>query len=112
MTPFQQAILTDIQWLAIAVVTVLSAARISRLVVADSWPPTVWLRIKWDTLTKDGPWSKLVHCPYCFAPWSAAFIIGWGLVFDWPVAWWILNGWLATAYLAAMVQARDGDGDE
>lgn len=108
MTPFQHLIADSIQWAAIAIVGVLSAARISRLVTADAWPPTIWLRIKWDQITHDGPWSKLVHCPFCFAPYAWAGVMAWGLLWDWPTVWWIFNGWLAGAYVAAMVQAHDG----
>jgi len=35
--------MTDFQWLAVAVVTALSTARVSRLVTWDSFPPSVWL---------------------------------------------------------------------
>ena len=109
MTEFQHALLADIEWVAIAIVGVLSAARLSRLVTEDKYPPSVWVRIKWDSITNDGPWSLLGHCGYCFAVWSYAFVLGWGLIWDWPTAWWIFNGWLAGAYIAAIVQAKDGD---
>lgn len=112
MTPFEQALLEVLRWIAIGVVGILSAARISRLVTVDDWPPTVWLRIKWDTLTRDGAWSNLVHCPYCFAPYSWAFVLAWGIIFDWPTLWWIFNSWLAGAYVAAIVQANDGPRDD
>lgn len=111
MTLFQQAILNDLRWVAIALVGVFSAARISRLVTIDSFPPSVWLRIKWRSITDDGSWSTLVDCGWCFTVWSWAFVLGWGLIWDWPTAWWIFNSLLAGAYLAAMVQAHDGGGE-
>ncbi len=90
----------------------LSVARLTRLVTVDSWPPVVWLRIKWDTLTNDGPWSDLVHCPYCAAPWLALPVIGWAFLSDLHWTWWLFNGWLALAYVAAMIVARDAGGQE
>jgi len=38
-----ESLMTDFQWLAVAVVTALSTARVSRLVTWDSFPPSVWL---------------------------------------------------------------------
>jgi hypothetical protein len=108
MTQFQHAILTDLRWIAIVLVTVLSAARITRLIVADSYPPSIKIRMWWDRITHDGSWSELVHCGYCFAPWAMVPIVVWGLVWDWPTAWWIFNGWLGGAYLASMVVSNDG----
>lgn len=86
-----------------AIVGVLGTARLTRLIVADSYPPSVWLRIKWDTLTHDGPWSKLVHCAYCASPYIAAPNLAWAVLSDLHWSWWIFNGWLAASYVASLV---------
>jgi hypothetical protein len=92
---------------AAVVVGILSAARITRLITQDSYPPAAWIRRKWDDLTDDGQWSTLVHCHWCFAPWATALVMAWGLLTDFQTAWWIFNGWLAASYLASMVVERD-----
>lgn len=101
-----------------ALVGILSVARLTRLLVMDSWPPVVALREWWDrrTMVKDGPnkgeegdWYALVTCPYCAAPYIAAVILGWAVITDLHWTWWIFNGWLAVAYLASMIVAKDGE---
>lgn len=108
--------MTDFQWVAIAVVTALSVARISRLVTWDSFPPSIWLRMRWDTITKDGSWSLLAHCGYCFSVWAAFGVVLWGYWCDWNGAWgavwWIVNGSLAASYVGAIVMSFDGDDGE
>jgi hypothetical protein len=92
---------------AAVIVGVLSAARITRLLTQDTFPPAVWVRQKWDALTDDGPWSTLVHCHWCFGPWAALAVLLWGLLTDFHTPWWVFNGWLAGAYLTSMVVERD-----
>lgn len=94
-------------WVVAGVVGVLSAARLTRLLVADEFPPVVWFRIKWDEATKDGSWSKLVHCPWCAAPYFSAIVLAWALLSGLHWTWWVFNGWLAGAYLASMVVFHD-----
>lgn len=94
---------------AAVLVAILSTARLTRLLTVDTYPPVVWLRTKWDTVTHDGDWSDLVHCPYCAAPWFGAVILGWGYLSDLHVTWWLFNGWLAIAYLAAVFVVRESD---
>jgi len=69
--------------------------------------------MKWDTITKDGSWSLLAHCGYCFSVWAAFFIVGWGYWADWDgfwgILWWIVNGSLAAAYVGAVFMRYDGD---
>lgn len=100
---------TEFQWVAIALVTVLSAARITRLFTWDALPPMVWLRDKYDKMTHDGDWSLLLHCGYCFGFWAALGVVGWGYLSEFDTVWWLANGVLAAAYLAAIVMAFDGD---
>lgn len=96
-------------WLLVAacVVGVLSTARLTRLVTQDSFPPAAWLRIKWDTLTKDGPWSTLVHCHFCFSPYAGAVVLATAILTELHPWWWIINGWLAGAYVASIIVERD-----
>jgi len=92
---------------AASFVAVLSISRLSRLVVDDSWPFSVWFRSKWREWTHDGPWSGLVDCHFCVSPYIAAPIFAWGWLSDLHWSWWAFNGWLALAYLAAIVAVRD-----
>lgn len=101
--------MSNFEWIAAAVIAVLSSARITRLIIWDKYPPSAWVRSKWDALTNDGEWSVLVHCGYCTAPYVALFTIGSGYLSDWHLGWWLFNGWLAASYLAAIVVAYDGD---
>jgi len=90
------------------VIGVLATGRLARLIVDDDWPITVWFR-EWyiDRLTKGNGWSELVVCAFCVAPWIALpnLLLAWGSGLAWY--WWLPNLWLATAYLAGMIVARD-----
>lgn len=88
---------------AAAIIGILSIARLTRLLTQDTFPPAVWFRIKWDTITKEGAWAMLAHCHFCLAPWIAIPIGAWALLSDFHWSWWLFNGWLAVAYLASMV---------
>lgn len=92
------------------IVFVLATARLTRLLVNDEFPPSVWLRIKWDTITKDGSWSKLVHCPWCAAPYIAAILLAWGVLSGLHWSWWVFCGWLAGSYAASWIVFHDEDG--
>lgn len=89
--------------LGAVVVGVLSVARLTRLIVVDSYPPVVWVRNKWREITKDGPWADLVDCPYCAAPYLTLVVLGWAYLTQLGDAWWLFNGWLAAAYVAAWI---------
>lgn len=61
MTPFEFACMA------------LTAARLTRLVVADDWPPSEWLRNKVaDRTGEDSSWTTLVTCPWCWGVWTTA----------------------------------------
>lgn len=92
---------------AAVVVGVLSVARLTRLLAQDTFPPSVWLRTMWDRVTDDGPWSTLVHCAFCLAPWLAVPVLLWGWLTDLHTPWWLFNGWLAGSYVASMIVVRD-----
>jgi hypothetical protein len=97
---------------AATVVGIVAVARLTRLVVDDDWPPMVWFRRKWDRVTENSNWSVLVECPFCVAPYFAAAAIGWAVLSDLHWSWWLFHGWLAVAYLAAMVNTRDIPADQ
>lgn len=89
------------------IVGVFSIARLTRLVTQDSFPPSVWLRMKWDDITNDGPWSILAHCHFCMSFWITIPIFLWGWLSDLHTAWWVFNGIFAASYAAAMTVERD-----
>lgn len=92
-----------------AVVGIIAAARITRLVVVDDYPLIVKARIAWDNKVR-GMWNKLLHCHWCFAPWATLVVGALAYACDqWGVAyvWFIVFGWLAASYLASMVVQFD-----
>lgn len=94
------------------VVAVVSAARLTRLVVDDHWPPMVWFRGVWDRAWGNSPWVTLVECPFCVAPYFAAAIVAWAALSDLHWTWWAFNGWLTVSYLASMLNVRDIPAEE
>lgn len=102
-------------FLAAAIVAVLGVGRLTRAIVHDDFPPSVWWRITWSRITNDGPWAKLFLCWWCLSFWVALFCIGW-FIAGWYVvwlawAWWIFWGALALGYAATMVIVRDEPND-
>lgn len=111
----------DAQVVAAAVVGTVSVARLTRLATHDTFPPALWLRLRWLSATegrggwREG-WARLADCPFCMAPWLAIPILLWA-VLAWPsggwiTAWWLVNGWLAGSYLASMIVLRDEPPEE
>lgn len=94
---------------AAALVGVLSSARLTRLLVSDDFPPIVWFRTKWDGLTNDGSWSKIVHCMWCASPYFSAMILAWGVLSHLHWTWWVFNGWMAGSYIASWIVFHDED---
>lgn len=97
-------------------VGVIGAARLTRVVVYDDFPPAMRFRIWWDTVTKDGPWAKLVHCGWCFGFWATVAMVASFLVsFAHPAlgwAWWLFWGVLAMSYLVSQyVHFDEGRGE-
>lgn len=97
------------EWVAVALVTITSASRITRLATYDAFPPVMWIRNQWDRLTKDGTWSLLAHCGYCASFWITLGVVGAGVLSDWHEAWWFVNGVFGASYLAAILMANDGE---
>ena len=84
------------------------SARVTRLFVADSWPPSVKLRIWWKGKANE-LWEPLLTCPWCFAPYVVALnmLAAWASELH-PV-WWMVNLWLALSYLASWIVFHDED---
>lgn len=108
---------TEFYWVAVALVTVISASRLTRLLVFDKFPPIKWVRDKYEDKTDGSGWQWLALCGYCMSPWVTLFVVGWGLLsgvygtdayLD-AAPWWVFNGIFAASYLAAVFMAHDGD---
>lgn len=95
--------------LAAVLVGILASARLTRLLTEDTWPPSVWVRIKWSEFTEDGPWEDLVTCPWCASPWITGINLTVALISDLHPAWWIFNGWMAASLVVAWVTIKAGD---
>lgn len=100
-------------WVAVAVVTIISAARLTRLVTYDEFPPVRWAREKWadvmDRRALTRGWVVLAFCQWCFSFWATLPVVLWGYFTDWHEAWWLVNGTLAASYLAAIFMTNDTD---
>lgn len=94
--------------LAFAIGT-LGTARITKLLVEDQFPPTAKLRNAWvKTFTnRDSDWVELFLCGFCMSVWVAGANIAVAYFSDFHTVWWVLNGWLAAAYLSGIIIARD-----
>jgi hypothetical protein len=105
-------------WAAIlaVLVGVIGAARLTRVLTIDDYPPSIAIRVWWQGVTKDGDWAKLVTCPWCAGPWiTLIMIISFLVSFLHPVlgwAWWIFWGWLALSYLTSQYVYFDQGRDE
>lgn len=116
----------EFYWVAVVLATVLSVARLARLLVIDKFPPIKHFRDKYEDRTDGSDWQWLALCGFCMAPWMAVIVMVWGYLADvygpsdQPVGdnapafmiWWAFNGWLAISYLAGTYIARDGAGKD
>lgn len=84
-----------------------ATARLTRLIVHDTYPPAAWLRDRWRALVRNGEWSNLVDCHWCAAPYVAAVVLAAALLSDLAAWWWIIAGWLAGSYAAAYIVEHD-----
>jgi hypothetical protein len=89
------------------IVGTMSVARLTRLLTQDTFPPSVWLRLRWDDWTEGTLWKPLFHCHWCLSPWLTIPVLLWGWLSDLHVSWWLFNGWLAASYAAGMIVERD-----
>lgn len=106
--------MSNFEWVAAAILSVVTTARITRLIVWDKYPPSVWVRTKWDQITGDsdgqeGPWTELVHCGYCAGMYVAPVVVLSGWLSGWHTAWWVVCSCFTAAYLGAITMAFDGE---
>jgi hypothetical protein len=96
-------------WIAAAAIPVgiVAAARLTRLVTKDHWPPMSFVRRKYVELTQDTEWSVLAECPFCVAPYVVAADLAWAMKSELDKPWWVFNGWLAASYAASLIVVRD-----
>jgi hypothetical protein len=102
-------------WTAVVAVLVgvLSVARTARLLTYDDFPPVKWLRTRYlAAVGPDGKWAPLATCPFCLAPYLAAGMLAWAYLSGLHWSWWVVNGWWAGSYVAAMVVAYDEPPEE
>jgi hypothetical protein len=94
----------------LVVLTVLTAARLTRLVVADSFPPLAVARMRVVERWGQESWQAyLVHCPWCMGVWLAAAVVA--AVTAWyglpaPVLVWAAAAW-GSGFLAAIEPQGD-----
>lgn len=93
--------------LAAVVVGIFSSGRLTRLITQDSFPPSVWLRTKWDDRTDGTQWNVLFHCHWCMSMWTTTFVGLWGWLSNLDTAWWVFNGLVGASYVVAMIVERD-----
>jgi hypothetical protein len=99
-------------WIAVAIITITSSARITRLLTIDKFPPIQWARDKFEDATDGSNWQLLTMCGYCMSVWTTTGVVLWGWFTGWNLYWWIVNAILGAAYLAAILVRFDGDADE
>lgn len=104
--------MSEFGWVAVAVVTVLSAARLTRLATVDRFPPIRWIREKFENATDGSDWQLLTMCGYCFSFWATLAVVLWGYFTDFQTAWWLVNSVFGGSYVAAITMALDQDGSD
>ena len=102
--------MNEFYWIAVAAVSVLSAARLTRLAIYDKFPPVKWFRDKYIDIFDGTGWAWLAFCPFCMSPWMTALVVLWGWAADFNEPWWLFNSIMAGSYLAATYMLHDGDG--
>lgn len=89
----------------VLLVVALAVYRLTRLIVADAWPPTQWARERIERRTgPDSGWSYFANCPWCLSMYvSGVAVLGLDLLTDYRVPvpgllWLALSaacGWLS-----------------
>lgn len=97
--------------IALALIGVISVARMARLLTYDTFPPAAWFRLRF-AAALGSKWENLAVCPFCITPYLMAVQIAWFLAlyhhhdaFVW--GWLVPNLWWAASYAAAIVVAYD-----
>lgn len=104
--------MSTFEWIAVSIVTIISSARLTRLMTHDAFPPVKWLRRKYMEATVDSDWQKLGYCPYCMSFWMTLAVVLSGYYSEWHEVWWLVNTALSASYLAAIFVFYDGDDSE
>ena len=99
-------------WIAVALVVITSASRITRLLTYDKFPPIRWVRDKYLDATDGSDWQLLALCAYCASFWITLAVVLSGYFSEWHQLWWIINGTLGSSYLAAILMIHDGERDD
>ena len=94
---------------------IFASARLTRAVVFDDFPPSKWIRLKWDNLTVGTGWNELFHCPYCMGIWIAlpltvlavGFTLGWSVFGGILGIFWVFLAWMTVAYLSGIIVATN-----
>lgn len=102
LTPFWTAALA-------AFLGIVATARIARLIVSDSFPLSIYLRVWWDNHTSESLWNPLLHCPWCITFWIVLANAGVAWATHLHPVWFILNGLLAASYAASWIVFHDED---
>lgn len=96
------------QQVAAVAIAVISTARTARLLIHDQLPPVVaakaWILSRYKP---DSKWSALWECQFCMAPYLAAGQGVWLWLGGDHWTWWVINGWWAGSYLAAITVSYD-----
>lgn len=102
-------------YIAAALALILASARLTRAIVFDDFPPSKWIRDRWDAKTGGTGWNELFHCPYCMGVWvslpltvlTVGLTLGWGVFGSILVIWWVFLAWMAVAYLSGIIVATN-----
>lgn len=89
------------------VVGLLSAARLTRLLVQDTFPPILWLRDRWDAATEGSTWNMLAHCHWCMSAWTTLAVGATAYFTHLHPVWWLINVWFAAMYVVAWFVNND-----
>lgn len=106
----------SIFWSTVITLAILvgGAARFVRLIVAEDFPPILWLRVRWNHYTREGTrlehWNELPKCPWCSGPWMTLFALLTGYFSHWHWVWYAFWGWLALSYITSWIVFHDEDG--
>lgn len=115
-----------LEWWQIALsaaVAIVGAARLTRLIVFDSFPPVVRLRVWYQDHVSE-EWGTLVECPWCMGPWmtlvailtwiptSLTYLLPSWLWAMWTFLWWLFYSWMALSYLVSQYVHFDEGRDE
>lgn len=98
-------------YLAAFAVGIVAIGRVTRFITQDHYPPVVWLR-GWLAARLPESWALVLECPFCIAPYVAALDTWWAVGSEVSGWWLIVNVWVASSYLAAILVLRDEPPEE